>query len=498
MALWPLLPADWVVITNTHGASASPTRLPMRFAAGKTVYVVGDADEAGRAGARRFAEAFAPLAGEVRLVMLPYDITPSHGKDVRDWVAEGHGSDDWQRLLETAERVESPADPAAGQAEAQDPQPARRRKKRRPRAGSNDGGLFEALNDPHRLARTLLGSPGWGPGGHKLRYWQDDFYEWPGPAYLLLPRSDLRSRIGRAIKTILDQDYLQRQGGGGDEDPRPVPRVTAPLITDVEAALAACCLVPHTVEQPAWLDGAGPFPAREVLLARNALVHLPSLVSGRPCLLPPTPRLFSATAVDYDFDPAATCPEWLRFLDALWPQDRGSVELLWEWCGYLLLPNTNLQVILLIVGPPRSGKGTVARVLRVLLGPANVVAPPLASLQQNFGLAPLIGKSLAIVADARVSGRSDIALMVERLLSISGEDAQTIDRKYREPLTSQLPTRFMLLTNELPWLKDASGALASRMLVLRLERSWLGQEDRGLTDRLLAQAPGILNWAVAG
>ena len=40
--------------------------------------------------------------------------------------------------------------------------------------------------------------------------------------------------------------------------------------------------------------------------------------------------------------------------------------------------------------------------------------------------------------------------MVERLLSITVEYALTIDRKMIEPWTGKLPTRLMMLTNELP------------------------------------------------
>ena len=57
-------------------------------------------------------------------------------------------------------------------------------------------------------------------------------------------------------------------------------------------------------------------------------------------------------------------------------------------------------------------------------------------------------------------------IAVERLLSISGEDTLTIDRKYRDPWTGRLPTRFMILTNELPRFTDSSGALASRFVDL--------------------------------
>ena len=152
----------------------------------------------------------------------------------------------------------------------------------------------------------------------------------------------------------------------------------------------------------------------------------------------------------------------------------------------------------MIVGPKRSGKGTIARVIRALIGPANACGPTLASLSTNFGLWPFLGKSLAIVSDARLSGRTDSQIVVERLLSISGEDALTIDRKNLEPVTGKLPTRIMLLSNELPRLGDSSVPLAGRMLLLRLRESFYGREDHALTDKLLSELPGILNWAIVG
>ena len=84
------------------------------------------------------------------------------------------------------------------------------------------------------------------------------------------------------------------------------------------------------------------------------------------------------------------------------------------------------------------------------------------------------------------------------MLSISGEDTLTIDRKNMVPLTMKLGTRIMLCTNELPRLTDSSGALANRFLILTLQESFLGREDVGLTERLLTELPGILRWAVGG
>jgi putative DNA primase/helicase len=116
----------------------------------------------------------------------------------------------------------------------------------------------------------------------------------------------------------------------------------------------------------------------------------------------------------------------------------------------------------MIIGPKRAGKGTIGRISRRLLGGHNVCAPTLADIGDHFGRAVLIGKTLALVADARISGRADTAAITERLLSISGEDPQTIPRKFLPDWNGFLPTRFMVLTNELPKIEDASATLASR------------------------------------
>jgi hypothetical protein len=81
---------------------------------------------------------------------------------------------------------------------------------------------------------------------------------------------------------------------------------------------------------------------------------------------------------------------------------------------------------------------------------------------------------------------------------ISGEDALTVDRKWKPAWSGRLPTRFIILTNEIPELWDASGALASRFILLVLTKSFRGKENIELTDQLLEQAPGILNWSLVG
>ena len=250
---------------------------------------------------------------------------------------------------------------------------------------------------------------------------------------------------------------------------------------------------------PARSEAEPSWPADEILPARNALVHLPSLRDGAPHATEPTPRFFNAYSLEYDYDPAAPVPhEWLGFLEQIWGADSESIAALQEWFGYLLTPDTRQQKILMMVGPKRSGRGTIARVLKALAGSNTVVNPTLSTLARPFGLSTFIGKPIAVFPDARLSSRPDNAAIVECLLSISGEDDQTIDRKHMPAWTGKLSTRFVLISNELPRLRDVSGALAGRLIILRFIRSFYGQEDMALFDRLRPELPGILCWAIAG
>jgi putative DNA primase/helicase len=248
-----------------------------------------------------------------------------------------------------------------------------------------------------------------------------------------------------------------------------------------------------TTPTPSWLSGTSLAPADELLPCRSCLLHLPTGGS-----YPATPRFFNVNALDYDPDPESTMPEeWFRFLKQVFEDDEESIQLLQEWFGYCLISDTSQQKMLLMVGPKRSGKGTIGRVLTRLVGAGNVCGPTTGGLAGTFGLQPLIGKSLAIISDARFSGDS-IQTVVERLLCISGEDALTIDRKHKTAVTMKLPTRFTFMTNELPRFQDSSGALAGRFLILQMNRSFYGQEDPGLSARLLEEIPGILYWAIEG
>jgi putative DNA primase/helicase len=337
--------------------------------------------------------------------------------------------------------------------------------------------------DPISSARVFVDLKYSHAGQRLLIHHADEWRAWSGSHYPITDETTIRAQLW----TFLEQ-AKKPVGKGKIEDFKP----TAARVSDVLDAMRAVCNLPASMTPPVWLR-ASKIPAHEIIACANGLLHLPTRR-----LHPHDPAFFCVNANDFDFDPDAACPEWLRFLDDLWSDDPEAIDTLQNWAGYSLTTDTRHHKIMMLVGPKRGGKGTIGRVLTALLGAANVCSPTLSSLGTNFGPWQLLDKQLAIIADARLSGRADQHIIAERLLSISGEDLQTIDRKYKEPWTGRLAVRFMILTNELPRIADASTALPSRFIILPLSKSFLGNEDHGLTDRLLAELPGILNWALDG
>ena len=319
-----------------------------------------------------------------------------------------------------------------------------------------------------------------------LRSHQGGFYRWSGQHWSAIAAGDIEG---------ISYRWLEHAQFASAEKEGPQPwNPTKRKISDLVGALQAIVMLDSDIDAPYWIDKTDT-PPREYVSMANGLLHIPTRT-----LAPHTPHFFCHNSLDFAYEPDAAPPvRWITFLGDLWETDASAIEALQETIGYILGGDTRQQKMFLFVGPKRAGKGTIARILTGLLGGHNIAAPTLASLSRNFGMSPLIGKPLALVSDARLSRRSDSAVVVELLLPISGEDNLTIDRKYSpQTWTGKLPTRFVFMANELPRLTDVSGALASRFIIFVLTESFYKRENINLTDQLLAEVPAIFNWAMDG
>lgn len=335
---------------------------------------------------------------------------------------------------------------------------------------------------PLKVARLFVAMNHKSPSVDTLWYWRSDWYIWTGSHYSVATDDLIRSQVYQFLEGCLH--YVK--------DMVEAVKPNTSLVNEVLAALKATQLI-EVEDCPAWLVPSG-IPASDVIPCRNGFLR----ISTRR-VETATPELFITACLEFDAVEQPAAPtEWLAFLDRIWETDNQSKECLSEAFGYMLTDATDQQKAFMLVGPKRSGKGTILRILELLVGRHNKVSPSFNSLGTQFGLQPLIGKRIAMISDARLSHRADQAAISENILRITGEDTVSVDRKFREPWNGKLPTKFVVATNELPSFSDASAALASRFLIFRFWRSFFGTEDFTLTDRLTAELPGILMWALDG
>jgi len=232
---------------------------------------------------------------------------------------------------------------------------------------------------------------------------------------------------------------------------------------------------------------------------QNGLLDIEKYLAGETKIVEHTPDLVSLYVLPYDFDPDATCRRWLNFLDEVFQGDEESIRLLQEWFGYCLTADVSLQKLMTFVGLPRSGKGTTARVLRDLIGCENVTAFDLYRLLDKFSMSALRAKQLAVVGEVELTAAREKARILEKLKSVTGNDPQIMECKGIDVKESAvLPTRFLISCNQMPHLHDVSGALEARMLLLKFNRTFAGNENPNLANELLPELSGIANWAIRG
>ena len=338
---------------------------------------------------------------------------------------------------------------------------------------------------PVEVARRLLADLWTHDGRPTLLRHRGMFHLWADTHWTPAEMDALRSRVYLALEGAV---YWKVTKDGSERVPWQPNKSS---VTNIVDALIAPVHLDSEVDGGTWLDGRPSGPA--IALANGVVDVATRQVSAH------SPLYFNLWSLPYEYRPDAPPPvRWLAFIEEVLGDEPGAIECLQEWFGYVLSGRTDLQKMLLILGPTRSGKGTISRVLIALVGARNVAAPSLSSMSSHFGLAPLIGKPLAVIADARVAMRST-RTAVEALLKIVGEDAQTIDRKNISTWTGTLGSRLMILANEPPSFLDASGAVAARFVVISMARSFLGDKaDPELGAKLVTELPGILNWSLDG
>lgn len=193
--------------------------------------------------------------------------------------------------------------------------------------------------------------------------------------------------------------------------------------------------------------------------------------------------------------------KYIDFLMGSCEEDLETIELIREYGGYIIADSYYLHKMLIIEGRPGSGKSILSKILQACVGPQYHVATSIKGLSSRFGVGTFPGKKLAVMSEARSVDFATLRALVPMLLKIVGQDYIDTERKTVDTKTELLECKILMLTNKTPVLPDDTGALAQRLMLVKLDKIFRGtdKEILGLDDIILKEGvANIIRWHLKG
>jgi putative DNA primase/helicase len=335
-------------------------------------------------------------------------------------------------------------------------------------------------NDPNGIAREFVARCCREGGKQVVWFWNEKFWRWNGRFY----QTESDNVIGGEVTAFLDG---AKRAYGVSFMPR--QRNVEEVLYFVKKGLD----LSNEIVPPSWIEGTA---ALDWLVCGNKAVNVRTGEEREH-----SPDLFAHSAVDWDWQPEAKCPEWRKFLGEVLPGDEEAWASIEEWLGYNMTSDTRFQKAMGFVGLWRSGKGTICDVLRGLVGDSNFVDLQLNEwLKGEKSAQVLLGKRAIVFGDVRLKeGRTYGANFdpggldpksMEMLLKITGNNSVTIPRMWAEAWFGKLGGKVTMVSNKVLNFND--GALVKRFIVVHFVESLAGKEDVDLFElKLRPELPGI-------
>ena len=199
----------------------------------------------------------------------------------------------------------------------------------------------------------------------------------------------------------------------------------------------------------------------------------------------------------YDYDPNATCPNFMQFLREVTLDRPSLMQTLLEFMGYCLWPGYDDHCFLWLSGGGRNGKSTYMDIIKAMVGDDNCTSILLDQFAKpNY--VEMMNRKLVNLSEESDSKKIPNEIL-STLKTLSAGGNVMVDQKYGIPYSMRNTAKLGFASNTPPNLGEAQDAIKSRMIVvpfdLRLEDSFTGiSQVRGeLAKELAQELPGILN-----
>jgi putative DNA primase/helicase len=203
------------------------------------------------------------------------------------------------------------------------------------------------------------------------------------------------------------------------------------------------------------------------------------------------------------YDPTATCPRFLAFLQETFSDQPDIIPFLQRSFGYSLSGSVDEQCFWLLIGEGRNGKSVLLSILEFILGDYAVAASfdifmmrrKDGGISPRDGMASLMGARFVRASESE----QDRRFSESTIKNITGGEKIQTAKMYSEDFT-YLPTfKVWLSTNYEPSIRGTDDGIWRRIRRVNFNQQVPPEKvDPELVEKLKTEAPGILNWALEG
>jgi P4 family phage/plasmid primase-like protien len=253
-----------------------------------------------------------------------------------------------------------------------------------------------------------------------------------------------------------------------------------------------------------WERDPSCFDADPLALAcPNGLLDLRT---GAMTTTTPVMRVQRQTGVAYN--PAAPCPQFLRFMGEVFEGDQTMIDYMQRQLGYALTGLVHEEKMFSWYGHGANGKSVLGNVIAGVLGRGaggycQQVSSSLLRRDANGSTSAAERATMTLIG-ARVVQMNELAegevWDEAKLKEITSREPITARRLYGEAFEFMPTHKLFVRSNSKPIIKDDSHGTWRRLALCGFNRQWSeGEQDKGLEGRLLEQeGEGILAWLVEG
>jgi P4 family phage/plasmid primase-like protien len=322
-----------------------------------------------------------------------------------------------------------------------------------------------------------------------LRHCRSGWYHYIDGRYVLVQEEEIDKKI---------TGYLVRIG----ED-----ALSTALRRDILGILKSdefCGLDGSKYEMPCFLSTGE--KAVNFIAMKNGIINVDELLAAMkagtslPPPMPLTPDFFSSFRLNYEFDPTARAPKFMKYLEEVQPNEENR-EMLQMIAGLLLIPDTSYNVAFFLVGQAGTGKSVFVNVLEALVGSENCCCVPLANFASRFDNVGLTEALANIVGDMPVTPESGrLADMEGVFKKVTSGETLFVQRKYMNGREAKVTARCVFATNGMPHFSDRSNGVWDRVRVTPFKVVFRNTDKQNphLFEELCGELPGIFNWALEG